>query len=111
MLVMRSHCGPHCLSVTHSTKTKDTKKKMKRTPQINRISYILFRNIYVLRSAIKNQNKDFIKAVQGGGLRFMKLFHSIQLFLGKASLIRLSHRKLEVDGIGWDGMVSGRVEI
>ena len=37
------------------------------------------------RNTVKILNKDFIKAVRGGH-RFMKLFHKIPLFLGKASL-------------------------
>ena len=30
---------------------------------VNRISYLLFRNTYVLRNTVKFLNKDFIKAV------------------------------------------------
>ena len=34
---------------------------------VNRISYLLFRNTYVLRNMVKFMNKDFIKAVRGEG--------------------------------------------
>ena len=49
---------------------------------VNQISYLLFRNIYVLRNAVQFLNKDFIKAVQGGS-PFLKLFHKILLFWGR----------------------------
>ena len=41
---------------------------------VNRISYLLFRNTYVLRNTVKVLNKDFIKAVPGGGLPFYETF-------------------------------------
>ena len=48
---------------------------------VNRISYLLFRTVNVLRNTVKVLNKDFIKAVRGGGgRRFVKLFHKIQFF-------------------------------
>ena len=51
--------------------------------RVNRISYLLFRTVNVLRNTVKVLNKDFIKAVRGGGgHRFMKLFHKIPLFSG-----------------------------
>ena len=34
----------------------------------NRISYLLFRNVYVLKNTVKVLNKDFIKSVRGGGV-------------------------------------------
>ena len=40
------------------------------------------------RNTVRFLNKDFIKAVRGGGHRFVKLFHKIPFFLGGgASLI------------------------
>ena len=54
---------------------------------VNRISYLLFRNTYVLRNTVKFLNKDFIKLSTGGGHRLMKLFHKILLFWGDASLM------------------------
>ena len=45
---------------------------------VYRILYLLFRNIP--QNQWRNLNKDFINAVQGGGHRFMKLFHKIPLF-------------------------------
>ena len=54
----------------------------KRGGGVNRISYLLFRTAYVFRNTVKVLNKDFIKAVRGGGgHRFMKLLHKIPLFL------------------------------
>ena len=38
----------------------------KRGGRVNRISYLLFRNVKALKNERKNQNKDFIKAVRGG---------------------------------------------
>ena len=36
---------------------------------------------FVAKFTVKNLNKDFIKAVRGGGgHRFMKVFHKIPLF-------------------------------
>ena len=35
---------------------------------VNRISFLLFRNTYVLRNTVNILNKDFIKAVRGGGV-------------------------------------------
>ena len=35
---------------------------------------------FVAKFTVKNLNKDFIKAVQGGGHRFMKVFHKIPVF-------------------------------
>ena len=59
----------------------------KRGGGVNWISYLLFRTTYALGNTVKILNKDFIKAVEGGGHRFMKLFHKIPLFcFGKASL-------------------------
>ena len=53
----------------------------KRGGGVNRISYLLFRTVNVLRNTVKVLNKDFIKAVRGGGgHRFMKLFHKIPFF-------------------------------
>ena len=47
---------------------------------VNRISYLLFRTTYVPEIRSKILNKDFIKAVRGGGRRFVKLFHKIPDF-------------------------------
>ena len=47
---------------------------------VNWISYLLFRNVKAIKSKRKNQNKDFKKAVRGGGRHFMKSFHKIPLF-------------------------------
>ena len=38
---------------------------------VNRISYLLFRNVLPLKKPEKNQNKDFIKAVRGGGVTIL----------------------------------------
>ena len=35
---------------------------------------------FVAKFTVKNLNKDFIIAVQGGGHRFMKVFHKIPVF-------------------------------
>ena len=40
----------------------------------------LIQNYICTRNTVKILNKDFIKAVRGGGHRFMKLFHKIPLF-------------------------------
>ena len=61
----------------------------KRGGGVNRISYLLFRTAYVFRNTVKVLNKDFIKAVREGGLCFLKLFHQIQFFGGKASLTQI----------------------
>ena len=52
----------------------------KRGEGVNRISYLLFRTTYVPEIRSKILNKDFIKAVRGGGRRFMKSFHKIPDF-------------------------------
>ena len=46
----------------------------KRGGGVNQISYLLFRNVKALKSERKNQNKDFIKAVRGGGSQFYEKF-------------------------------------
>ena len=54
----------------------------KREGWVNRISHLLFRTVYVFRNTVKVLNKDFIKAVWGGGgSPFYETFHKIPFFL------------------------------
>ena len=55
----------------------------KRGGGVNRISYFLFRTAYVFINTVKVLNKDFIKVVQGGDHRFVKLVNKILLFFLK----------------------------
>ena len=67
---------------------KSFHKQGVRGGEVNRISYLLFRNYraknylfhFVAKFAATNLNRDFINRGLGGR-RFMKLFHKIQFFL------------------------------
>ena len=60
----------------------------KRGGGVNRISYLLFRTAYVFRNTVKVLNKDFIKAVGGGGVTVLwNFFIKFRFFLAMASLI------------------------
>ena len=49
---------------------------------VNRISYLLFRTTYVPEIRSKILNKDFIKAVRGGGAAVLwKVFIKFRIFL------------------------------
>ena len=42
--------------------------------------HISYSEIVILPKFVENLNKNFIKAVRGGGHRFMKAFHKIPVF-------------------------------
>ena len=43
--------------------------------------HISYSEIHMYQKVRKNQNKDFIKAIRGGGHHFIKSFHKIPFFL------------------------------
>ena len=51
----------------------------------------LIQNYICTQNTVKILNKDFIKAVRGGGHRFMKLFHKIPLFFFVNASLRSSY--------------------
>ena len=49
---------------------------------VNRISYFLFKSTYVPKNTVKFLNKDFIKAVRGGGGPVLgNFFKKFRIFL------------------------------